>query len=807
MLINYLKIAYRNLTNKPVFSLINVLGLSLGMAAFLLIFQYLSFEASVNQFHQNISSLYRVLVESKDGETQDYTAPVLASRLKHELGEVQNFCRLAQEIGNGIVSIGESSSLKSFKEEKVIYADGSFFELFTFPIKEGSGLSLKETNTVAISESTAKKYFNTQSALGQVITLNNQFGKGLYKIVAVYADFPANSDLQYDLIFSLATFQNTANLNDNGWASLDGTSSFLTTYLQLQKQSDPKTAAAKATTIWTSIHTGEEGTVRLQSLKYMHLPQSLDDHYASYGNLKFVYLLGSVATLILVIAWLNYINLSTAGALKRAKEVGVRKVVGASKSQLVFQFLSESFLLNACGFLMALVFINLFQTVFNEIVGKSLSMSVLKENGFWIAALLLLSIGSFASGGYTAFVLSSFKASNTLKGAFSKSIKGIALRKSLVVFQFSISILLIASTFILYQQVQFMKTSDIGMNVDQLLIIPGPQIGKDSTYKQRTISFKNGLTQASFIEKVSSTGSVPTEGYNFSTEGITRLNPMPGDEKLNYTIIEVDDQFFDTYEIELIAGQNFTEETCRKKWSEVTKLILNEKAVHQLGFESPEKAIGQKIKWETEFEIAGVSKDYHHLSLQQSIAPTVYFPRYNSHFFTIKLQSENMKDRIAYVEKLYKEYFPGNPFEFSFASDNYNRQYQTEQQYSQVFSIASGLAIFIACLGLFGLATFTVEQRTKEIGIRKVLGASVFRISTLLSKDFLILVFIAIVIATPVSWWAMDQWLQNFAYHIEISWWFFAIAGFMAIAIAIVTVSWQSIQAATSNPVNSLRNE
>ncbi len=807
MLLNYFTTAYRSLTKNLVFSLINVAGLSLGIAAFILILQYISFETSINSFHQKLPQLYRVLAETTDGKTQDYTPPLLATRASQQFGEVEDYCRVAEGIGNGIVTWGEAGNLKSFKEEKIVYSDGSFFDLFSFPVREGSGQALKETNTVVISASIAKKYFNSKQAVGQLFTLNNQFGKVIYKVVAVYEDFPANSDLHYDLIFSLQTFTNPANLNDNSWASLEGTSSFLTSYLLLQPGADYKSLEAKVTALRKGFQPDEESIVRLQPMKDMHLPALLSDYYIAYGNLSFIYLLGGIAVLIVVIAWFNYINLSTAGALKRAKEVGVRKVVGASRKQIIFQFLSESFLLNGIALLVAFAFVNLLQPLFNVIIGKSLSISLLGESSFWIAGLLFLIIGSLASGMYAAFALSSFSASQTLKGAFSKSGKGIALRKTLVVFQFSISVLLIASTFILYQQLQFMQNKNTGMNMDHLLVITGPEVGRDSTYRQRTVSFKNELTQTSFVEKLSSTGSVPTQGYNFSTDGITRQNPLPGDEKLNYSISEIDDQFLSTYGIELAAGKNFTAEECGKKWNEIDKLILNERAALQLGFDSPEKAIGEKVKWGKDFEIVGIVKDYHHLSMKESIAPTIYFPRYNSHFFTVKLHTGKMQDQIAYLEKQYKAYFPGNPFEFFFVDENYNRQYQNEQHYGQLFTVASCLAIFIACLGLFGLATFTVEQRTKEIGIRKVLGASVVQISSLLSKDFLALVIVAILIATPLSWWAMDKWLQDFEYKIEITWWFFGVAGLMAITIALLTVSAQAIRAALSNPVKALKNE
>ncbi len=808
MLKNYLKIAYRSLLKNPVFSFINVVGLSLGIAAFVLILQYISFEASVNKFHKNLPDLYRVLFETKDGKIQDYSPPVLAPLAKQQFGEVANYCRVAENVGNGVVSFRENTELKSFKENNIAFVDGSFFELFTFSIQDGNGLSLKEPNTVAISSTIAKNFFDTHAALGKVLTINNEFGENLYTVVAVFNDFPANSDLKYNFLLSIQTLANPANLHGGDWASMEGTSSYLTTYLQLQSDTDFKSLESKANEYKKKVSPEDEDILRLQPMKNLHLASSLDDYYPHYGNLGFIYLLSGIAILILVIAWFNYVNLSTAAALKRAKEVGVRKVVGASKFQLMGQFLGESFLLNVVGFMLALVLVNLFQTLFNGIIGKTLSLSTLAGNSMWVIGLLFLLIGSVASGAYTAFALSSFNPAQTLKGVFSKSARGIALRKALVVFQFSISILLIASTFVLYRQLQFMQNGELGMNIDQLLVVRGAQLGYDSTFQQRKQSFKNELAQTSFITKYCGSASVPTEGYNYGTSGISTLNPLPDDDKRSYNIAYVDNLFFLTYEIAFAAGSNFTVIDCDRKWAEVDRLIVNERATTQLGFSSPQEAIDKKINWQgKQYTIIGVVADYHHMSLKQTIDPIIYVPQLASGLFTVKLGTQNIQDNLTYLEKIYKQYFPGNPFEYFFVDDNYNRQYQTEQQYGQIFTSASFLAIFIACLGLFGLATFTVEQRTKEIGIRKVMGANVPQIARLLSKDFLVLVIISILIASPLAWWAMDKWLQEFAYRTEINIWIFALAGGITVLIALLTVGSQAIKAAMSNPVDSLRSE
>jgi putative ABC transport system permease protein len=669
---------------------------------------------------------------------------------------------------------------------------------------------LKEPNTVAISESIAKKYFDKENALGKVITLNNQFGKTLYTVTAVYADMPENSDFRYDVVFSLQTLANKANLNGNeDWANLDGLGSqWLKTYLLLQPDAKPSVVEAKVMEIKSKMNPDNTDAIKLQPFANQHLAEALGDRMPTTGSLGFIYLLTGISVLILLIAWFNYINLSTAGSLKRAKEVGIRKVAGASKMQLVRQFLGESLVMNLTGLLLALVLVNLVQGTYNYFIGKELSFAVFQQGNLWALGIGLIVVGSIGSGAYTSFALSSFRPSQTLKGIFSKSGEGIWLRKALVIFQFTISIVLIASTIILLRQLQFVQNKNLGMQLNQLLVINGPEVGKDETFKGRSAGFDNELSQLGFIQGYCRTGNVPTDGYNFSTAGITKQNPLPGDEKLGYSMITVDYRYLKTYSIDLVAGKNLTEEMGNGGWSDITKLMVNEKAARQLGFVDNEDAVGQKVVWgEKEYELIGVVKDYHHLSLHQGIDPIIFLPRNNGGYYTTKIAIQNISANVAALDKLFKKYFPGNPFDYYFINDKYNEQYKTEQQYGTLFSIASGLAISIACLGLFGLATFTVEQRIKEIGIRKVLGASAIQITKLVSRDFLVLVVVSIFVATPLSWYAMNQWLLGFAYQTEITWWIFGIAGIVAVLIALITVSSQAIKAAVSNPVNSLRSE
>ncbi|WP_234736852.1 ABC transporter permease [Tellurirhabdus bombi] len=814
MLRNYIKIAFRNLWKSKVFSGVNIAGLALGITAFVLILEYISFEKSYNQFHANLPTLHRVLLKyGGDGPDNDFVPAAMAPALKLNFSEVNAFCRLAF-VQNGIVTLESKNTkkgLQAIREANSICVDGDFFEMFSFPIVAGSP-SLYAPNTVAISASKAKAYFGAENAVGKVLTLNNQFGKIAYTVVAVFADIPANSDLQFDMVYSMATLITAAKESHNDWARLDRwEGAFSQAIVQLDPQANPAVFEKQASKLVQTYRPKTNDRIRLQPLAYLHLGASLSDERPTVEKLGFIYLLGGIALLILTIAWLNYVNLSTAGALKRAKEVGVRKVVGANRAQIAMQFLSESLLLNLLGFALAAVLIGVLQAPFNELIGKDLSFDVIAQGQVWVLALVAVVIGALASGGYAAFVLSGFPVLSIIKGIVSKGRKpGLtatsSVRQTLVVVQFAISIVLIIATVVLYRQLSFMQNRNLGMNLEQLLVIKGAEVGDDATRQAGKVAFRNEIAQLPYVSSFCNSGSVPGGWYNFNSDGVTRMNPNPGDEKKNYAVTYADNRFIPTYGIKLAAGENFTAEMCDKA-TEAGRVLLNERAVKSLGFSSAQAAVGQKIKFNTEFEIVGVITDYHHQSLQQSIEPLLIFPAYPGSNYTLRLNTNEIQTKIAGLEQRYKRLFPGNPFEYYFVSENYNKQYQTEQKYGRIFTTAAGLAIFIACLGLFGLATFTAEQRTKEIGVRKVLGASAGSIVALLSRDFLKLVVIAIIIATPLAWYAMNRWLQDFAYRVELSWWMFVLAGGIAMLIALATVSFQSLKAALVNPVKSLKSE
>ena len=808
MIRNYLKIAFRNLVRNKVYSFINIGGLAMGITAFLLILEYITFEKSVNQFHANLPNMYRILNQDLKGQTWPQIEPGYAPKAKERFPEIKDFCRFADGIAKGIVR-NEAKNI-SFREEHAGFAEGNFFSFFSFPLKAGNATSLNRPDVVFISKSTSKKYFGNENAMGKTLTFSGQFGTKIYTVQGIYADMSDNSDIQFDMVFSLETLKNPANLNQNSWANLNNLDSqYINTFLLLNQNADYQSVEKKLIGMRKELSKENDGVVfRLQRLSEIHLASSFSDTYQHTGNVKYIFMLGGIAFLILLIAWFNYINLSTANSLKRANEVGVRKVIGATQGNLIGQFLGESLLLNGLAFGLALILMLALQPFFNDLINKNLSLQSLTTSSLWIAGLGLLLFGSLASGLYTAVALSGFKPIETLKGRLNKSAKGVLLRKSLVVSQFSISMVLIICTILIYSQLKYMQSKDLGMNINQLLVINGPEIGKDSSYKTRKTAFLDELSKQSFVKEYCTSGTVPSAWYNFQTAGFTSPKSKKGDEFQSYAFAIIGDKYLPTYDIKLKAGRNFTTAECEVEWNANSKVLLNEKAIESLGYSSADEAINTKIKWDERYlEIVGVVADYHHTSLQNAIESVIFYPQNSSTYFTVRLTPDDLSSKIAALEKSYKSQFLGNPFEYFFIDDNFNKQYFSEKQYSTLFTTASLWAIFIACLGLFGLATFTVESRTKEIGIRKVLGASVVGLTALLSKDFLKLIAIAIVMASPVAYYLMDNWLQEFAYRVKVEWWVFVLAAVLVLSIALLTVGYQAIRAALMNPVKSLKTE
>ncbi|MEO6316109.1 MAG: ABC transporter permease [Chitinophagaceae bacterium] len=809
MIKNYFTVALRNLLRNKTFTVINITGLAVGIAVFILIFEFVAAEWSSNRFNKNFNNLYRVGTLDKTGEHGYYIPPGFMPLLTAKVADIASFTRVTDDLASGVIGFTDEKTgqLKTLREENICFADSNFLSVFSFPLLSGSP-SLAAPKTMALSEKMAKKIFGNSAVTGKTVTISNQFGNTDYTIIAVFKDMAAQSDIRPSLLLSLNTLETAAGRNGNDWAdpaTLDN--GFVNCYAVLKPTASAAAVAKQINGIVHELQPSATEQVILQPFSELHLAPAFNYPYQTFGSLKLVTMLVGVGLLILLIAWVNYINLSTVQALRRARETGVRKVLGASRGQLTLQYLTETFFITFFSVAISFILVQLLQQLFNSFTGRELSLQALSNGWFWTVAFLVILLGSLLSGGYVAFVLSSFSPITAVRGKIASSSNGIVLRKGLVVFQFTISIIFIISTIVMYRQLQYMKTTNLGLNLTQLLVIKGPTIAAAGS-AQRNIAFKNELSHLAFIKTLTASNNVPGKGYNFSADHITKPSAQKGDEKKSYKMFIADEHFFNTYGIPLLYGKMFTTADADLGWSKAKKVILNQKAVAALGYEANAQLPGQKIDWAGEqYEIAGIVKDYHHLSLQNAIEPIVFLPSASSYYFTVQTDVNNMPGKIATLNAIYNKYFSGNPFEYFFADETYNKQYASEQQLGNTFIAAAVIAILIACMGLFGLAVFTAQQRTKEIGIRKVMGASIKNIAGLLSLDFVKLVVAAIIIATPVAWWAGNQWLQQFAYRTTVAWWIFAMAGASAILIAVLTVSFQAVKAARANPVTSLRAE
>lgn len=808
MIRNYIRTAWRNLRRGKSFSLVNIAGLALGIAVFLFIMEYVAFEWSANRFNKNYDRLYRFNVSLKNGTTSAQVAPAIGPVLRTQFPEVENMVRTTDGIAAGVISYTGTSDVttKLIREENIQYVDGSFFNVFSFPLIAGTR-SLYEPQTLALSDDISRKLFGQDEAIGKTVTVSNQFGNTLYTVRAVYR-LPETSDIKAQVLLSFQTLESAANRDGNDWADPAGfDNSFTGTYVLLKPNADPAKLTAKITTYFHKTNpSSEDQRTYLQPLSEMHLAPSFSYPYQTFGNLTIVLVFLCVSILILVIAWVNYINLSTAQSLNKAKEIGVRKALGAARIQLVLQYMTETLLYTVAATAIALFLVFAFQDLFNQFVQNNLSLRVLANGSFLSAAGLLIIGGSLLSGFYVAFVLTSFKPANIIRGALRTATRGVSMRHGLVVFQFTVSVIFIIAVFILYKQLQYMQTENLGMTLNQLLVVQGPTVTTGGqAMKNRT--FKNELGRLAFVEKYAASNNVPGQGYNFFADGIGQSGASEEDRKKTYGMLICDENYFDTWGIQFIQGRPFNTSEAERSWNTFRGIIINEKAASQLGLNVKENIIGKKINWGVPYEIIGVIKDYHHLSLRQQIQPAIYLPSVSYGYFTIRLSGKELPEKISAIKKLYNTTFPGNAFEYFFADKKYDQQYFQDQKLGKVFVASAAVAIAISCMGLFGLALYAARQRTKEIGIRKVLGAGVATITLLLSKDFLKLVAVAILIASPLAWWMMNRWLQDFAYRTTINWTIFLGAGLTAVIIAWSTVCFHTLKAATANPVESLRSE
>ena len=799
MIKNYLLTTFRSISRRKGFSILNILGLAIGVASSLLILQYVKDELSYDDFHEHAESIYRVQYDFvRGGETvfQSATAfPKVAPAMLAEYPEIENACRLYLRYGGGVVRYEDTA----IKEQNVFTVDQSFFEMFSYPLIKGDRkTALREPNTAVIEEETARKYFGEEDPIGKRIRFGNEEE---YQITGVISS-PENSHLKFTLLLSYPTMTRIVGEGfENAWGWYD-----FYNYIQLKPGADPKVLQAKFPQFIEKHGGAEESKAVIFSLQHLpdiHLYSDLIQEARVNGNGKSVYFLMIIALFILVIAWVNYVNLATARAVERAKEVGVRKSIGAGRSQLVAQFMGESFVINFVAVLLALVLLNLAIPVFNSLSGKALSNSVLFEPRTWYTIGGLYLLGSFIAGLYPAMVLSSYQAARVLKGSMKNSSEGVMMRKSLVVIQFAASVFLIAGTAIVYQQVKFMESRDLGIDIDGTVVVDAPEITDQHTYESQYNTFRNAVEQHPGIVSMTAATEIPGN-LIYWTNGSKRIG---GDQELPNTImyrVGIDYDFFKTFNNELLSGRYFSKEFT----ADSASVVLNRKAIDILGFKSPEEAVGGKVRIGRDtLTVVGVVENYHQEGLKNDFRQTAFTLRpYNHSYFALKING-NAGETLAFLKERYAELFPGNPFGYFFLDSFFNRQYKQDQQFGKVFGFFALLAIFVASLGLFGLASFTASQRTKEIGIRKVLGSSVANILMLLSKDFVRLVIIANAIAIPLVWMLMNRWLDGFAFRIEISPVVFIVSASISVAIALITVSFQSVKAAVINPVKSLRYE
>ncbi|WP_407557442.1 ABC transporter permease [Winogradskyella sp. 4-2091] len=792
MIKNYIKIALRNLYRHKGFTFLNIIGLAIGMTAGFLVLLYVNFELSYDTMHSKSDSIYRVVADI-DTPSEKIEAGMAAwpigPNINKEFPEILNFTRVNTE---DLTFVRDG---KKFLEEDVIAVDSAFFEIFDFKfIKGNKKESLKAPNSLVISETIATKYFGTNNPIGQNIILENFDNPAI--VTGVMEAIPENSQIQADILISMITYTAAPSERDEQWGNYGPS-----IYILTANGTNAKNLEAKFPDFLEK-KTGDEMreskmfvTLFLEPFEDVYL-RSDRSGYVS-GDMNNVYIFSIIGVFILLIASINFINLTTARSAERAKEVGIRKVVGAEKNQLAFQFIGESIIICLVAFVVAVGLTVLGLPYFNELAGKTVSSGVFSEpiNILYLFIIAII-IGSIA-GIYPATVLSSFKPVSVLKGSFSTGTKGVFLRKSLVVLQFTISISLIIGTIVIYNQMQFMRNQELGFNKEHILLLP-TEAGSGQE------ALRSSIAKISSVKGTSLTSSVPGSG---NPAAYSEIENKQGDLQVaNLDLYFVNEDYIEQLGMTMAAGRAFS----RDFPSDSSKaMIINEKAVSLLGYANAQDAIGADYQqWGSSGEIIGVVKDFNFRSLQEEISPiTMRLDPTGTNIITVKIDGNNVSQTLASIEEVWQTMKPNDPFQYYFLDEVFNNQYEAEEQFGDLFLNFALLAILISCLGLLGLAAYSTMQRKREIGIRKIVGASVGSIINLLSKEFIKLVGIAFVISTPIAWILMHNWLEDFAYKINIEWWMFIVAGLGSIIIALITVSFQAMKAATSNPVESLKAE
>jgi putative ABC transport system permease protein len=791
-------------------SFINLFGLTVGLTCCLLITTYVLNELSYDRYNKNAENIYRVTRSFNNAEgvvslNLSTVSPPFGYYFPTDFPEIKKMTRL---LNSGTIAFKYKDKL--IAEPDVYFADDNLFDMFTLKVLKGnSKTALEDPFSIMMSEDVAKKYFGNEDPMNKVIRAGNQFD---VKVTGIYKGFPENSFMHPGVLISFNTLKDSAVYGAENLQTNWGNNSFFT-FLELPNHYDPNKMIARFPAFLDKRMAGQYGPnqpskftkLGLQKLADIHLYSHTDYEAEPNGDINRVYIFSAIALFILLIACINYMNLASARSALRAKEIGIRKVIGARKKELIFQFLSESVLIAWTAILIAFLLLYFTLPWLNQVSGQQLSVNILLKWQVLIPLFLTPFIVGILSGLYPALFMSSFQPVKTLKGLFKAGGGNISFRKVLVVAQFTISIVLIITTMIVFQQLRYMQETSLGYDKEHIITLP-----YYNAVNPQYDAFRNDLLQSSGVKDVARSSRIPTgrllDANGASTMVGDSLQPVTADIK----DVSADYDFIPTYGIHLVAGRNFS----RDYSMDTSNFILNESAVKAIGWKSPQEAIGRNFMYGgTKGKVIGVIADFHFESLQHKIVPMVLVnppttptdSRFNS--LSIKLAGNNIPASLASVEKIWKTYLPELPYQYTFLDENFNKLYQSEQRQGTIFTTFACIAIFIACLGLFGLSAFEITQRVKEIGVRKVLGAKVSSIVTLLSKDFLKLVLVATLIAFPIAWYAMSHWLQGFAYRVNIHWWVFVLAAILALVVALVTVSFQAIKAAVANPVESLRSE
>ena len=808
MIRNYLKIAIRNLLRYRFISFINLFGLTVGLTCCLLITTYILNELSYDKYNKNADNIYRVTRSFNNSEgvvslTLSTVAPPFGYYLPTDFPEIKKMTRLF-DLGTTPMKYKE----KIINEKSVFVADENLFDVFTVKVLKGNPkTALSDPFSVMLSEETAKKYFGDEDPMDKTIRANSQFD---VKVTGIYKAFPANAHMHPSMLVSFNTLKDSAVYGEENLRRSWGNNSFFT-YLLMPDNFSPQKMISQFPAFVDRRMSGEEyigqkaskfTKLGLQKLTDIHLYSHTDYEAEPNGDISRVYIFSAIALFILLIACINYMNLSTARSALRAKEIGIRKVVGARKKELIGQFLGESILICWAAILLAAILTFFTLPWLNKLSGQELSFSLLMQAKIIIPLLITPFVVGIISGIYPALFMSSFQPVKTLKGLFKVGGSSISFRKVLVVAQFSISIILIITTVIVFQQLNYIQKKSLGFDKERVVTM-----AYSNEVARQYESFRNELLQNSAFKNMTRSSRIPTgrllDNMGANTVNGDSLQPVTTDIKF----VSSDHDFVSTFGIPMMSGRYFS----REFGTDTASFVINESSVKALGW-TKDNAIGKPFKYGNQKgHIIGVINDFHFESMHQSIVPMVFImlppsrPYYNN--LSVKIIGNDISPAISHLEKTWKKFFPETPVDYTFLDENFDRLYQSEQRQATIFTVFACIAIFIACLGLFGLSAFAISQRIKEIGVRKVLGANVQGIVALLSKDFLKLVGIAAVMAFPVAWFAMNNWLKDFAYRINIQWWVFIVAGILAAMIAFVTVSFQAIKAAVSNPVKSLRTE